>query len=82
MSTHSELQKIGRDFAPAIGCTGKVQFPNYSAAAKVVNRNGPKAPRGRAPYLCGICNQWHIGADQFRLAKKRNNSIKERRNGL
>lgn len=82
MSTHSELQKIGRNFVPEIGCVGKVTFSSYSAAEKVVKRNGPKAPRGRVAYLCGICNQWHIGADQFGMAKKRNNAIKERRHGL
>lgn len=45
---------------PLSGCEGKVPFAHKNLAAKAAKRS-----KGRMPYLCAYCRQWHVGGTKF-----------------
>ena len=55
-----------RHFKPAIGCVGKVAFPDFVEAEKGAKRTNRHRDAARVgPYRCVICHYWHVGSHEW-----------------
>jgi hypothetical protein len=50
-----------------VACDGKISFESFDIAKRVTTRKNGK---GRNPYKCRHCNQWHVGGMYLRKAKR------------
>jgi hypothetical protein len=51
------MREVGKLAEKLAGCTGKLQYPSFSAAQRVVKRQGGPVH----VYRCEYCRSFHIG---------------------
>lgn len=66
----------------AVACAGKVGFQSFAIAKDVADRpKKTESAKGRQPYKCMHCTQWHLGGDPGRIRSRNARRIREARRG-
>lgn len=79
MSASTERARLSLLSPPAVACTGKVGLTSHALAMQIITRHTAKDRPSRTPYLCGYCNLWHIGSDKGKVAKRKAQEFKGRK---